>query len=175
MARVCAITTAKGRNLLCACYSLSLDALAQESGALLRPLIEVIELLTYFRLGQGSVDEALNGTLPTAGNRAQAIGGQFKFLRDHLNEDASHFAFGYYSVQHLLDKETFKIRPAQHQSFEVLERNLATLSAFFVFLLFESISCLFVAGSDANKLADRSEAWKSTSRTLFPDIMDKKS
>jgi len=44
-ARVCALTTAKGRNLLLGCHSLALDGLAQESGALLRPLLESVELL----------------------------------------------------------------------------------------------------------------------------------
>lgn len=47
--RVCALVVIKGRNLALACYSLSLDALAQESGAIFRVLIESLELLQYLR------------------------------------------------------------------------------------------------------------------------------
>lgn len=46
--KVCAVTLIKGRNLLLGSYSLSLDGLAQEAGALLRPLIEVFEQMVYF-------------------------------------------------------------------------------------------------------------------------------
>src|SRR5574340_403142 len=47
--RVCAISFAKVCHLLIGCYSLTLDGLAQESGALLRPVIEIYEKLVYFR------------------------------------------------------------------------------------------------------------------------------
>ncbi len=45
--RVCALTLLKGRNLLLGSYGLSLDGLAQEAGALLRPFIEVFEKMVY--------------------------------------------------------------------------------------------------------------------------------
>ena len=45
--RVCALVLIKARNLGLGCYSLSLDALAQEAGALFRPLIECLELLAF--------------------------------------------------------------------------------------------------------------------------------
>jgi hypothetical protein len=48
--RVCALVVVKAKNLSLGCYSLSLDALAQEAGALFRTLLESIELLTYFRI-----------------------------------------------------------------------------------------------------------------------------
>jgi len=47
--RVCAAVTMKGRNLALGCYSLALDGLAQESGAILRPCSKSIELLEYLR------------------------------------------------------------------------------------------------------------------------------
>ena len=45
---VCSFTLLKGKNLCFSIYSLSLDGLAQEAGALLRPAIECFELLDYF-------------------------------------------------------------------------------------------------------------------------------
>jgi len=48
--RICAVTLAKSNYLFLGCFDLALNALAQESGALLRPLIETYELLIYFRL-----------------------------------------------------------------------------------------------------------------------------
>ena len=66
-ARLCCLLIIKARNLALGCYSLSLDALAQEAGALLRPLIEALQLLTYFRLDPSRVEEALDGRLPKAG------------------------------------------------------------------------------------------------------------
>jgi len=167
-ARVCALTTAKGRNLLLGCHSLALDGLAQESGALLRPLLESVELLTYFRLDYKRADEAIDGRLPSAGNIAKAITGQFQFLRDHLNEQASHFSLGFYSVFHLLDKNTMTIKPVESHSEQVLRTNLVTLSAFMSFLLLESVGCLFVAREDAGELADRAEQWKHNCTILFP-------
>lgn len=101
--RVCALTTIKCRYLVMACHSLALDGLSQESGAILRPLIEGIELLKYFRDITGAIDEAMENRLPNPGMRAKLIGGVFKFLRDHLNENASHFAVSHYSMAHLFD------------------------------------------------------------------------
>jgi hypothetical protein len=46
--RVCALTLIKARNLLLGSYSLSIDGLAQEAGALLRPFIEAFEQMVYF-------------------------------------------------------------------------------------------------------------------------------
>jgi hypothetical protein len=175
VARVCALTTTKGRNLLLGCHSLALDGLAQESGALLRPLLESIELLTYFRLDPNRVNEAFDEKLPSPGSIGKSINGQFQFLRDYLNEHASHFKFGFYSVFHLLDKRTMMVKPVETHSLDVLKRNLAALSAFMSFLAMEATGCLFVAGVDANELADRIEHWKETSKVLFPAPVTAKS
>jgi hypothetical protein len=172
-ARVCGISTSKGRNLLLSCFSLAMDGLSQESGALLRPLLEVTELLTYLRLDPKRVEEVLTGKLPSAGNIAKTIDGKFKFLRDYLNEDASHFSFGFYSVFHLVDLEKLEIRPTESQTVEVLKRNLVTIASFFVFLISESISCLYEAGYDASTLAQTSEEWRVRTKTLFPSAPSK--
>jgi len=57
--RVCAITMIKARNLELGCYSLALDGLAQEGGALFRLVVETLELLTYFWKDPARVEEAI--------------------------------------------------------------------------------------------------------------------
>jgi hypothetical protein len=84
--RVTAITVAKSRNLAQGCYSLALDSLAQESGALVRPLVETLELLTYFRLDPKRAMEATERDLPKAGQIAKRIGSEHKSLRGYLND-----------------------------------------------------------------------------------------
>ena len=59
--RVCAITMIKARNLELGCYSLALDGLAQEGGALFRLVVEALELLIYFWKDPSRVDEAIEG------------------------------------------------------------------------------------------------------------------
>ena len=45
--RICGVTLLKAKNLALGAYSLVLDGLGQEAGALMRPMIEYVELLTY--------------------------------------------------------------------------------------------------------------------------------
>jgi hypothetical protein len=139
--RVCALVVMKGRNLALGCYSLTLDGLAQESGALLRPLLEAIELLCYLRDVPGAVDSAIDGKLPSPGDRARRIRGTFHELRKYLNTDASHLGLGFASTRHLVDFRTGKLRPVQHFSEFVLEQNMAVLFAFTAMLVRESAAC----------------------------------
>jgi hypothetical protein len=127
---LCALVAIKARNLALGCYSLALDGLAQESGALLRPLLEAIELLCYLRDVPGAVDNALEGKLPRAGIRAKRIGSAFQNLREHLNTHASHLGFDSACMLHLVDMRSGRLRPVQHFSEAVLEQNMATLFAF---------------------------------------------
>jgi hypothetical protein len=76
--RACGLVAAKARHLVHAQYSLALEGLAQEAGALLRPLIECFELLTYFEEAPARVREAVEGRLPSAGKIAKAIAGSFR-------------------------------------------------------------------------------------------------
>lgn len=159
-ARICGLTLAKARNLALGCYSLSMDALAQEAGALLRPLIETYELLVYFRLDPTRVDQAIDGTLPSAGKIGRVISGQFQSLREHLNKNASHFGFEYDALKHLVDNQTFKPRPVPIHGIKTFRTNLTMVSAYLTFVLLEGISCLFSIGINAENLADRAEAWR---------------
>ena len=69
--RVCSIVLLKGKNLYFSIYSLTLDGLAQEAGAILRPAIECTELLDYFCTDPKRIKEALENKLPSAGDIAK--------------------------------------------------------------------------------------------------------
>ena len=161
--RVCAIVLVKSRNLALGCYSLSLDALAQEAGALFRPLIECLELLLYFRLDPSRVHEALNGELPKAGIIAQRIEGKFKGLREYLNMHASHLALSPEAMMHLFDVKAGRLRPVQ-----VLRENLRTLLASLVWLAIEGVNCVSVGSAMGDHaLADSVEDLKRRAFLLF--------
>ena len=164
--RICVVTLAKFDHLLLASYSLMLDALAQEAGALLRPLIETYELLVYFRLDISRVDKILDGKLPTAGAIAKIISGDFQNLREYLNDNASHFSYKPESIRHLFGLNA-KVKPIPTHSLKVLRTNLTLLNAFQAFMLIESVNCLFATGFDANSLANEIENWRDNCTTLF--------
>ena len=65
--RICGLTLAKFNHLLLGVYSLTLDGLSQEAGALLRPTIETYELLVYFRQDKSRIHQILEENLPSAG------------------------------------------------------------------------------------------------------------
>jgi len=151
-----------------ACYSLSLDALAQEAGALFRPLLESLELLQYLRLDTKRVDEALEDRLPKAGVIAQKIQGKFKNLRDYLNTHASHLSVSAEAMGHLLDFKEGHVRTVQPFSEPVLQRNLATLLAVMAWLSIEGVNCVSVAeGRIDDALGDSVEDLKDRALALI--------
>lgn len=157
--RVTALVLIKGRNLGLGCYSLSLDALAQESGAILRPFIETVELLTYLRLDPRRVDEALEDRLPQAGEVARRIGGNLKDLRGYLNAHASHLSLSVDSMRHLIDISAGRLRPVQRFHEAVLRENLRVLLVLLVWLMAAGIKCCCVgAGRVDDALVERAEA-----------------
>ena len=127
-ARICGITLLKGKNLAHGSLSLVLDALGQESGALLRPWIESIELLTYLRKFPEEAARAAENDLPSAGIRAMKIDGIFKDVREYLNDNASHSSYSSHSLSHLLTPD-FKFRKLQEFVPQVLDENLANFAA----------------------------------------------
>jgi hypothetical protein len=165
--RICGITLAKYSHLLLGNYSLILDGLAQEAGALLRPLIETYELLVYFRQDKSRINEVLEDKLPSPGIIGKRISGNYQDLREHLNRSASHFSYEIDAVRHLFDQNA-KIQPVPTHSLKVLWKNLQMLNAFQVFVLFEAVNCLFAMGFDANALADKIEKWRDTCVKTFP-------
>jgi hypothetical protein len=169
--RICAITLAKSRNFLLCCFSLTLDGLAQESGAILRPLIETYELLTFLRLDISRVDQVINDRLPSAGKIAQKISGNFMDLRKYFNDNASHFSYKKHSVRHLFNSN-FRIMPLPTHSLNVFLKNLNILNAFQVFVIFEAANCLFTVGINAEIIVNEIENWRNTSKSVFPRNSD---
>ncbi len=135
--RIIGITFTKGVVLLKSIFSLIIDGHPQEAGALLRQLIEIIELSTYFRLDEKRIDKLINNNLilPSPGERARLINGQYKDLREHLNENASHFSFSVDSCNHLIDFSNLCFKPTQIIGAKVIEANIKT------FLLFQFLLC----------------------------------
>jgi len=170
--RAAAVVLVKARNLGLACYSLALDGLGQEGGAVFRPLVEALELLTYFRLDPQRAALAVDGTLPRAGEIARAVEGTFRGIRDYLNTHASHFAFSWEALRHLIDNETGELKKAQQFREPVLRSNLAVLSAILVILNVEGVNCIQVhkIGS-ANDLADRVEGTRDMARDVFKSVI----
>jgi len=172
-ARVCALTLIKARNLLLGSYSLSIDGLAQEAGALLRPFIEVFEKMVYFNEDPSRIDEAIDGRLPNAGEIAKRIQGQFKGLREYLNQHSAHFGLTYESARHLIDWQTLKLKPVQPYSRKVLRTNLKSIFTFLVFLNVQAVDCLGnLSNRSANEIADRCEACKIEGFELFDKSAD---
>ncbi|UCF60141.1 MAG: hypothetical protein JSV37_10265 [Anaerolineaceae bacterium] len=145
--RVCGMTMVKARNYGLGLYSLSLDGLGQEAGALLRPLVEAYEVLVYFRLDPTRVSRATDGTLPPAGEIAKKISGRFQDLRSYLNEHASHFAFSPESMTHLIDFSTLEWKVAQPYLEHPLKTNLGVLFGMLIIVLIEGVNCLSVGGA----------------------------
>jgi hypothetical protein len=136
---VCGLTALKGKNLALGMYSLTLDGLGQEAGALARPFIEYAELLTYFRMVPEAVDDALAGELPSAGMRAKKIEGIYERFRKHLNEHASHGSYSSHSLAHLRDPATKRLRKLQAMHPDVLQRNVGDFAIQFVMMLQEAV------------------------------------
>lgn len=163
--RICALVAIKAKNLTVACYSLSLDALAQESGAIFRVLIEALELLQYLREDPKRVTEALDGRLPKAGEIGKRVQGNLQQLRDHLNAHASHLSVGPESMKHLFDFNVGQSRTVQPFSEAVLRKNLATVLTVVLWLAAEAATCVSVAeGTDSDPEVERIEDLKGRSR-----------
>jgi len=170
--RVCALVLIKARNLGLGCYSLSLDALAQEAGALFRPLIECLELLVYFRVDPPRVNEALEDRLPTAGVIAQRIEGNFKGLREYLNRHASHLSLSPEAMMHLVDFKAGRLRPVQAHNTAVLRQNLRTLLAVLIWLAIEAANCTSVgSGIVDHAFGDTVEDIKRRAFLLFDEAI----
>ena len=166
--RVCALVLIKSRNLGLGCYSLILDGLAQEAGALFRPLLEGLELLVYFRLEPTRINEALEDRLPQAGDIAKRIEGKLKDLRGYLNAHASHLSVAPEAMMHLVDFQAGQLRLVQQYNEGVLRRNLGTLLAVLVWLAVEAVNCISVGeGNVDNDLADRVEVFKRRALVLL--------
>lgn len=140
--RVCAVALIKAKNLGHGAYSLILDGFGQEAGALVRPMIEYVELLTYFRLFPEMSERAVENKLPKAGVRAKAIESIYQDFREHLNREASHSSFSKYSISHIFGDAASSLRKSQAMVPQVLEKNLLDLAVQLILLLREAVLSL---------------------------------
>ena len=170
--RVTALMVVKARNLALGCYSLTLDSLAQEGGALFRPLIEALEVLTYFRLDPGRVDEAIDAGLPKAGEIAKRINGSFKEMREYLNAHASHLSLAPEALGHLLNLQSQEMQMQQAFRVSVVLRNLQTLFAVFCLVGMEAVTCVTVARNEVpHGLANRVEDLRMRGLLVFEEAI----
>lgn len=163
---VCSFALLKGKNLCFSIYSLSLDGLAQEAGALLRPAIECFEKLDYFSADPKRITEALENKLPPAGNIAKKINGKFESLRKHLNLVASHFSFDPIACEHLINWKNGSLYYYQKYNETVLRQNLWTLFCVMVLLAYSAIRCLTFKELFDIKLDKEIEEWKESGLKL---------
>jgi hypothetical protein len=96
------------------------------------------------RLDPTRVAEAVDEHLPPAGKIAERIGGQMKFLREHLNTHASHLSLNEKSMAHLVRWSDGGLKSVQPFDLEVLRQNLGTLLATTVWLLSAGVNCVTV-------------------------------
>lgn len=173
--RVCALVIVKARNLVLGCFSLILDGLGQEAGALLRPTIEALELLMYLRTVPGAIDQAMHGQLPSAGARAKCIDGRFQTLREHLNTNASHLGLTDDSMRHLIDPKG-NLMGSRSYNKEVLEVNLAVLLLFAASLGTESAATFdWCSGQEfptsAESLLNKAHACFESGEAIFNKLV----
>jgi hypothetical protein len=178
LARIAVFLTIKGRNLALGSLSLVLDGLGQEAGALLRPLIEVIELLAYLQTEPDGVQQVIDGRLPSAGERAKKINGRFKELRDYLNSHASHVGVTVESMGHLIEWRTGRARTIQLYNPATFRANLGRLAFFSSAIAMESAlligesakrtGCALVT---AESLSAKIQVCRNDARRLFfPEV-----
>jgi hypothetical protein len=167
-ARVCGITLIKARNLILGCYSLALDGLAQEGGALFRLVIESIELLIYFEEDPTRIDQMLDGPMPKAGEIANKIQGNLQGLRNFLNTYASHFSFSPESLQHIFNSQTFTWTVTQPHRDDVLRTNLIFIFLSLILLVCAGANCLKVENTQsADSFAKRIEDYRLKGFNVF--------
>ncbi len=127
VARVAALALLKANRISIGIYSLVLDCLGQEAGALFRVLQEAWEFLMYLRMDITRVNAILDHKIPRAGEIAKAIEGRFAGLRKHLNQHAAHLSFTPDAMGHIVDMSKGTLRIDRSPDAKVIRRNMAVL------------------------------------------------
>jgi hypothetical protein len=168
VARAYALSIVKARNFGHGVYSLIMDGLAQEAGALVRPLVEACELVRYLQLDPSRAEQVLTDSLPSAGKIAQEIQGILGPVRTYLNESASHLSFNQYSVRHLFDPISGTLRTQQPHISDSFSGNIRMLFAIVNTLGLEAvISLRHLSGPEAERLANRGFSNKERGDIVF--------
>lgn len=156
-ALVCCHTLIKARRYALGCYSLCIDGLAQEAGALLQPFIETWEQLIFYCQEPHRIELALEGKLPQAGKIAIEIESELKGLRDYLNKYASHFSF---------ELDTLQSMKMIYNS-EELQTNIRVLFTIFCMTAVQGAVCLSALNKLDNKLISDVERCREKGLRVF--------
>ena len=167
-ASVALVILVKAKHLGTASYSLALDALGQEAGALARVWIEALELLRYLALDQTRVQEVFEQRLPSPGAIGKKIDGQAQPLRTLFNESASHFTFDVRSIIHIVNPETRAVRTAPEFKVHVLRANMTVVFWFLHFTLVEALVAMGIAGVPNEDFAALVDDLKKIAQDVFP-------
>jgi hypothetical protein len=167
-ARTVLIVLVKAKQYALGVYALALDGLAQEGGAMLRPWVEAIELLRYLHLDPTRVEQVIKGKLPPVGAIAAKIDGKFKWLRDLLNQNASHLSMSHDALRHIATMDSGEVKLDQSYSEPVLRHNVALTFWFLYFTLVETLICLGVAAVPNEDIAEYLEKMESDGHKVLP-------
>lgn len=167
-ASVVLVILVKAKHLGIASYSLALDSLGQEAGALARVWIEALELLRYLALDPSRVQEVFEQRRPSPGAIGKKIDGQAQALRTLFNESASHFSFDVRSVIHIVNSETQAVRTAPEFKVHVLHANMTVVYWFLHFTLVEALVAMGVAGIPNVEFASLVDDLKTIAQDVFP-------
>lgn len=164
-AKVSAIVLLKARRLSEGIFAMALEALGQEAGALFRVLQEAWELLMFMEQDPSRAARLATGKKPGAGKVAKAIGAEFKNLRDHLNEHASHISFSFDALGHTVDLHSGLLRLGRRPGEAVVRQNLSTVFAVLLLSVASGLRILSSHDSESHErlsaelLSLREEAW----------------
>jgi hypothetical protein len=170
-ARTYALILVKAKHFAFGCFSLTLDGLGQEAGALLRLSIEAVELLHYLSTDSSPpsrFEQIWRGSLPSSGNIAKKIGGHFHGLRNMLSDTASHFRMKPEATRHVVDSATGEIKGEQVFSESVVRSNLATCFYFLYFLGVEAFVALGASGVANEDVGAQVDALLAAGQRVFP-------
>lgn len=166
--RITALVAVKARNLAQASYSLVLDGLGQESGAIVRVWLEANELLGYIRRDPERTSQIVEGNLPKAGARAKLIDSAMQPVRTALSNTAAHFSFETESWLHIVDARTGGVRTRQEFRQDILRENLGTTFALLFGTIKEAALCLNAArGSIEEEVVRKLDQLRKEGITLF--------
>ena len=172
-AQVVAVAPNKARRLSFGCFSLVLEGLGQEGGALLRPLMEWLSVLEFIRKDPARAELAFEGRLPKAGKIAQEVAPEFRGLRQFLSKNASHYSFSPESFQHVLNPSNGTINPVDLPNHRSLAANVQMVLIFLNLTMIECHWALQISKvSDAENLLIRIEGLLDETRDVLGESQE---
>jgi len=161
-AAICCQTLVKARRFALGIYSLCLDGLVLEAGALMRILKEAWQLLIYFHQDPERVEKAFAENLPSAGIIAKTINielhNQLQGLTEYYNAHTSHISF---------NKDALVSINIDFSS-ENLKGDMRQLDTVICHILYEAATpCLQIIGQLNDGLRSEIDAYLEKSLRIF--------